>query len=160
MEPQHSRRKERQKISVAVRARHPIYWETVYVHARVIVKAQHPPACPLVGIVLVVAEMEVVVLGVADDKQEHNGVNDRLRRRVLAKVLGLVLAENAGSLDSGSGAAGELLVEVDNALHADSVRGRTNGLRGSNLGRDERRKRPACDVAHVGKVRGARSQTS
>lgn len=52
-----------------------------------------------------------------------------LRRRVLAKVLGLVFAENAGGLDLGSSATGKLLVEVDDTLHADSVRGSTNGLR-------------------------------
>ena len=51
-----------------------------------------------------------------------------LRRRVLAKVLSLVFAENAGGLDLGSRATGELLVEVDDTLHADSVRGSTNGL--------------------------------
>ena len=52
-----------------------------------------------------------------------------LGRRVLAKVLGLVSAEDAGGLDRGSGTTGELLVEVDDALHAKGVRGSTNGLR-------------------------------
>ena len=52
-----------------------------------------------------------------------------LRRRVLAKVLGLVFAEKAGGLDLGSRATGELFVEVDDTLHAHSVRGSTNGLR-------------------------------
>ena len=44
-------------------------------------------------------------------------------------MLGLVSAENAGGLDRGSGTTGELLVEVDDALHAKGVRGSTNGLR-------------------------------
>lgn len=48
--------------------------------------------------------------------------------RVLAKVLGLVSTEEAGGLDRGSGTTGELLVEVDDALHAEGVRGSTNGL--------------------------------
>lgn len=36
------------KNSAAVRVTHPIYWETVYVHARVIAKAKHP-LLPLSG---------------------------------------------------------------------------------------------------------------
>lgn len=51
-----------------------------------------------------------------------------LPRRVFAKVLGLVSTEKAGGLDCGSGTTGELLVEVDDALHAECVGGSTNGL--------------------------------
>lgn len=40
---------------------------------------------------------------------------------VLAKVLGLVSAQNAGGLDVGGGATGKLLVEVDDALHGDAI---------------------------------------
>jgi hypothetical protein len=58
----------------------------------------------------------------------HQNRPHTLRRRVLAKVLGLVSAEKAGGLDLGGRAAGKLLVEVDDALHAKSVRGSTNGL--------------------------------
>ena len=44
-----------------------------------------------------------------------------LSARVLAKVLGLVPAEETGSLHLGGGSSGELLVEVDNPLHAQSI---------------------------------------
>lgn len=106
-------------------------------------------------------EVEVVVLGVADDEEEAEGVDDgctvtvRLRcffspaqhhilmldagegggiqrtlgRGVLAgEVLSSVTTENAGGLGLGSRATGELLVEVDDALHADGVGVRTKGL--------------------------------
>lgn len=43
-------------------------------------------------------------------------------------MLGLVLAPEAGSLDLGSGTAGKLLVEGDDALHGDSIGGTANGL--------------------------------
>lgn len=36
-------------------------------------------------------------------------------------MLGLVAAQNASSLDLGSGAPRQLLVEVDNALHGDAI---------------------------------------
>lgn len=90
--------------------------------------------------------MEVVVLGVADADKENDQVNDgcarpsvkatmgprggvcTLRRGVLAKVLLLVLAEDALGLDLGGGTSGEFLVEADDTLHADSIRGGANGL--------------------------------
>ena len=92
--------------------------------------------------------MEVVVLGVADADEENDEVNDgcvrpsvnqmmgaelkggfrTLDRGVLAKVLLLVLAEDAGGLDLGGGTSGELLVEADDTLHADSIRSSANGL--------------------------------
>jgi hypothetical protein len=50
------------------------------------------------------------------------------RSGVLAKVLCLVTAQQAGWLDLGGWASGKLLVEVDDALHADSIRRSTNGL--------------------------------
>jgi len=77
----------------------------------------------------VVAEVEVVVLGIADNQETDNGVNDGLSGRVLAKVLGLVLAPEALGLVLGSGTTGELLVEGDDALHGDSIGGTANGLR-------------------------------
>lgn len=43
-------------------------------------------------------------------------------------MLGLVLAPEAGSLDLGSGTAGELLVEGDDALHGDSIGSTAKGL--------------------------------
>lgn len=53
-----------------------------------------------------------------------------LRRRVLAEVLMLVLPEDARGLDLRGGASGQLLVELDDALHAQGVGGSTNGLDG------------------------------
>lgn len=47
---------------------------------------------------------------------------------VLAKVLGLVPAERAASLNLRSGSTRELLVEADDTLHAQSVGGRANRL--------------------------------
>lgn len=47
---------------------------------------------------------------------------------VLAKVLGLVSAEETLGLDLGSGTSGKLLVEADDTLHADSIRSGANGL--------------------------------
>lgn len=44
-----------------------------------------------------------------------------LSRRVLAEVLRLVAAQDTGSLDLGGRASGQLLVEVDDALHCDSI---------------------------------------
>ena len=43
-------------------------------------------------------------------------------------MLGLVAAEEAAGLDLGGGAAGELLVEADDALHADGIGGGADGL--------------------------------
>ena len=51
-----------------------------------------------------------------------------LAGRVLAEVLSLVASEETGRLDLRSWASGELLVEANNALHADGIRGRTDGL--------------------------------
>lgn len=51
-----------------------------------------------------------------------------LSRRVLPEVLGLVAAEEAGRLDLGGGAAGQLLVEVNYPLHPDSIRVGSKGL--------------------------------
>lgn len=64
-----------------------------------------------------------------------------LARRVLAKVLGLVPAEEAGGLDLRSRTPGELLVEVDDALHADGIRGSTNGLCGPRCQRESQSER-------------------
>lgn len=47
---------------------------------------------------------------------------------VLAKVLGLVTAQNASGLNLGSRAPGKLLVEVDNALHGDAIGVGANSL--------------------------------
>lgn len=47
---------------------------------------------------------------------------------VLAEVGLLVTAEEALGLGLGSRAAGELLVEADDLLHADGIGGGTNGL--------------------------------
>jgi len=102
----------------------------------------------LVSVVLVVAKVEVVVLEVTDADKEDNQVNDRLASGVLAEVLGLVSAEETLSLDLGGGTSGELLVEADDTLHADSIRSSANGLRRSDLGGDERRERSAGDEAH------------
>lgn len=49
-------------------------------------------------------------------------ISRTLRSRILAKVLGLVSAENPGGLDLGGGAPRQFLVEVDNALHRKRVR--------------------------------------
>lgn len=57
-----------------------------------------------------------------------DAVQRTLSGRVLAEVLGLVAASNAGGLDLRGGATGKLLVEVDDALHAESIRGSANGL--------------------------------
>lgn len=55
------------------------------------------------------------------------------RRGVLAgKVPGLVAAEKTSGLDLGGRAPGELLVKVDDALHAEGIGGGTNSLHGSN----------------------------
>ena len=51
-----------------------------------------------------------------------------LSRRVLAKVLSLVSAEETGGLDLGSRSSGKFLVEADNALHADSIRSSADSL--------------------------------
>lgn len=93
--------------------------------------------------------MEVVVLGIANGNEEDNGVDDgcksivsinsvlaelsrgnvrTLATGVLAKVLGLVSAEETLGLDLGSGTSGKLLVEADDTLHADSIRSGANGL--------------------------------
>lgn len=40
---------------------------------------------------------------------------------VLAKVLGLVLAQDSSSLDLGGRASGQLLVEGDDTLHGDAI---------------------------------------
>jgi hypothetical protein len=94
-------------------------------------------------------KVEVVVLDVTDADKEDDQVNDgyskttvrirfsypvlregvrTLASGVLAEVLGLVSTEKALSLDLGGGTSGELLVEADNALHADSIRSGANGL--------------------------------
>lgn len=55
------------------------------------------------------------------------------RRGVLSgKVPGLVAAEKTGGLDLGGRAPGELLVKVDDALHAEGIGGGTNSLRSPN----------------------------
>ena len=51
-----------------------------------------------------------------------------LRGRVLAEVLLLVAAEEALRLDGGSRTTRELLVEVDNTLHAEGIRSGANCL--------------------------------
>ena len=51
-----------------------------------------------------------------------------LHRRVLAKVLGLVSAEETLGLDLGGSTSGELLVEGNDALHANSIRSGANRL--------------------------------
>ena len=51
-----------------------------------------------------------------------------LAGRVLAEVLSLVATEEAAGLDLGGGASGELLVEADDALHAEGVGGGADGL--------------------------------
>lgn len=43
-------------------------------------------------------------------------------------MLSLVSTEEASGLDLGSCAPGEFLVEADDTLHADGIRGRTNSL--------------------------------
>jgi len=53
-----------------------------------------------------------------------------LGRWVLAKVLGLVTAEEPSGLNLRGGPPGQLLVEVDNALHGDGVRVGSDRLRG------------------------------
>ena len=58
-----------------------------------------------------------------------------LSSRVLAEVLGLVSAEKTGGLDLRGGATGELLVEVDDTLHADSIGGGANRLESAALAR-------------------------
>lgn len=62
------------------------------------------------------------------DRAQHTS-----RRGVLAgKVPGLVAAEKTGGLDLGGRAPGELLVKVDDALHAEGIGGGTNSLRNPN----------------------------
>ena len=53
-----------------------------------------------------------------------------LARRVLAKVLGLVAAQDTRGLDLGGRATRELLVEIDDALHLSGVRSARDGLGG------------------------------
>lgn len=97
----------------------------------------------------ILTKVEVVVLDVTDADKEDNQVNDSyntitvriqhlnpilrecvrtLASGVLAEVLGLVSAEETLSLDLGGGTSGELLVEADDTLHADSIRSSANGL--------------------------------
>jgi len=106
----------------------------------------------LVGIVLVVAQMEVVVLRITDGDKQDEGLNDGLRRRLRAKVLRLVSTQDALRLHFRSRTTGELLVEADDTLHADSVGRGANCLRRGDLGRDERRQRPPGCVAHFARV--------
>lgn len=47
---------------------------------------------------------------------------------ILAEVTGLVATEETLGLDFGGGTTGELLVEADDSLHAQSVRSSANGL--------------------------------
>lgn len=62
-------------------------------------------------------------------QSSSSGVRSRtLGAGVLAEVLGLVTAEDALSLDLGGRATGQFLVEVHNALHADSIGSSANGL--------------------------------
>ena len=105
-------------------------------------------------------EMEVVVLGVAERNQEANDVDERCARSVsclichdlrfgsqllssqaatdvltpsgwvLAHVLLCVASEKTLGLRLGSWATGQLLVEVDDLLHADGIGGRADGLVG------------------------------
>lgn len=51
-----------------------------------------------------------------------------LDRWVLAEVLGLVTTEETSGLDLGGRSLGQLLVEVDHALHRDGVRVGTDRL--------------------------------
>lgn len=63
-----------------------------------------------------------------DQQQWIDSSSHTLGGRVLAKVLGLVSAKETSGLNLGSRASGELLVEVDDTLHADSIRGGTESL--------------------------------
>ena len=56
------------------------------------------------------------------------GEERTLSGRVLAEVLGLVSAEKTGGLDLGGRSTGQLLVEVDDTLHAQSIRVGANCL--------------------------------
>lgn len=104
---------------------------------------------PFNAVIGILTKVEVVVLDVTDADKEDNQVNDSyntitvriqhlnpilrecvrtLASGVLAEVLGLVSAEETLSLDLGGGTSGELLVEADDTLHADSIRSSANGL--------------------------------
>ena len=88
--------------------------------------------------------MEVVVLRIADDHEESDGLDDgfqnvasqcmcrlftawvirdihTFRRRILPKMLSLVSAQNSPWLLFWGSASGEFFVEVDDPLHLDSV---------------------------------------
>ena len=68
---------------------------------------------------------------VTDTSTPMKAVQRTSRRPILAvEVPGLVASEKTGGLHLRSGAPGELLVEVDNALHAKGIRGGANSLRG------------------------------
>jgi hypothetical protein len=105
-----------------------VYMYTTPAPSHTTIRPRYQKVTCLVSVVLVVAEMEVVVLGVTNTDEEDNQVNDGLASRVLAEVLGLVSAEETLSLDLGGGTSGELLVEADDTLHADSIRSGANGL--------------------------------
>lgn len=91
-------------------------------------------------------QVEVVLHAVAQDQDRTDGVHDGCSRsvrcpgphhhresltnarRVLAKVAGLVAADQTGGLDLRSRATGEAGVEVHNTLHASGILSGADGL--------------------------------
>jgi len=75
-----------------------------------------------VRVVLVVAQVEVVLHAVAEDKDTTNGVDKGDTGGVLAaEVAGLVAADETGGLNLRGRATGETSVEVHNTLPAGGI---------------------------------------
>jgi len=103
----------------------------------------------LMSIVLVVSEMEIVVLSIANSNDRRNEMNEWSCGRVLSKVTSLVSADKSRRLLLWSGPSWKLFVEADNTFHANSILSSTESSGRCHLGWNKGRKSPSRDEAHL-----------
>jgi len=70
------------------------------------------------GVILVVAEMEVICLAISYRNEEPDNMNDRHAAWVLPKIPGLVPLERAGGFYLRCRASWELAVEIHDTSHS------------------------------------------
>jgi len=85
-----------------------------------------------------VTQVEVVMIGITDDNEGRDGVDDRHSSRLVSKVFSAVFGDEAQGLDVGCFPSRELLVETDYAGHSCGILSGANSRWGCNLGGNER----------------------
>jgi len=102
----------------------------------------------LMRIVLMVTQVKVIILGIANQEETWKDVDDRCSWWIFSKVTSLVSAEETLGLDFRSWTSRKLLVEADYALHTSGILCGANSSWRGHLGWDKGRKGAASNIAH------------